>query len=137
MSLIVIIKALLVWFCILILAVINGVLRESVFISIFGSQIAYVVSGVLLSVFILVVAWFSLSWFGVRDSIGLLVIGFFWLVLTLVFEFSFGFFQGKSLQAILEAYTFKGGNIWPIVLVVTALAPLLAGRLKFSLVFSR
>jgi len=31
---------------------------------------------------------------------------------------------------LLEAYTFKDGNIWPIVLLVTLVAPLLAVRLR-------
>jgi hypothetical protein len=52
-------------------------------------------------------------------------IGLGWLALTLIFEFSFGLWQGKSLQVLLEAYTFKDGNIWPVILVVTVLAPYL------------
>jgi hypothetical protein len=50
-----------------------------------------------------------------------------------VFEFSFGLGQGKSWPVMLEPYTFEGGNIWPVVLAVTALAPYLAARLRGSL----
>lgn len=132
MSLVVIPKALLVWFCILVLAVVNGVLRESIFISLVGSQTAFIFSGILLSTLIVIVTWLSLSWFGVRSSSDLLGIGLFWLVLTLVFEFSFGFSQGKTLHDLLEAYTFKGGNVWPVVLLVTTFAPYFIGKLKFK-----
>jgi hypothetical protein len=31
---------------------------------------------------------------------------------------------------MLEAYTFKDGNMWPLVLVITFLAPLVAHRLR-------
>ena len=57
-------------------------------------------------------------------------IGFYWLALTLVFEFSLGLWQVKSWQVMLKAYTFKGGNIWPVVLAVTTLAPYLAAKLR-------
>lgn len=52
------------------------------------------------------------------------------LALTLVFEFSFGLWQGESWPVLLEAYSFKDGNIWPVVLAVTALAPYIATRLR-------
>lgn len=84
----------------------------------------------LLSALIFVVACLSLPWLGARRPVYLVGIGLGWLALTLVFEFSFGLWQGKSWQVMLEAYTFKGGNIWPAVLVVTALSPYLAARLR-------
>ena len=53
-----------------------------------------------------------------------------WLALTLVFEFSFGLLRGRTLAELLAAYRFEGGNLWPVVLAVTALAPWLAARLR-------
>ncbi|MEQ9547444.1 MAG: hypothetical protein RIK85_15685 [Marinobacter sp.] len=58
------------------------------------------------------------------------LVGFGWLALTLAFEFSFGLAQGKSWPVMLEAYTFRDGNLWPIVLVVTACAPFIAARVR-------
>ena len=123
-------KALAIWTGILVLAVINGALREAILVSELGMAAGLIVSGVLLSALILVVAYLSLPWVGARRTIELLGIGIGWLALTLVFEFSFGLWQGKSWQVMLEAYTFKGGNIWPAVLIVTAIAPYLAARLR-------
>ena len=52
-------------------------------------------------------------------------------MLTLVFEFSFGrLAQHKTWAELMEAYTFKGGNIWPLVLVATFIAPWLAARVR-------
>ena len=123
-------KAMAIWAGILVLAVLNGALREAIFIPRLGMTAGLVLSGVLLSSLIFAVAYFSLPWIGARRITELLGIGLGWLAATLVFEFSFGLWQGQSWQVMLEAYTFKGGNIWPAVLVVTALAPYLAARLR-------
>lgn len=123
-------KALIIWFCILALAITNGLLREAVFLSAFGTPAALVVSGLLLSALIVGVAWVSLPWLRLRSSVQLWLVGLEWLALTLVFEFSFGLAQGKSWQVMLDAYTFKDGNIWPLVLVVTACAPFIAAKLS-------
>lgn len=123
-------KALAIWLGILILAVLNGALREAVLIPMLGPAAGLVLSGVFLSAFIMVVAYLSLPWLGTRHPAVLVGIGVGWLALTLVFEISFGLGQGKSWQVLLEAYTFRNGNIWPVVLVVTALAPYLAAKLK-------
>ena len=53
-----------------------------------------------------------------------------WLALTLGFEFSFGLLRGRTLDEILAAYRFEGGNLWALVLLVTACAPWLVGWLR-------
>jgi len=123
-------KALAIWVVILVLAVINGTFREAVLIPKLGSSSGLFLSGLLLSLLILAATYLLLPWLGIRRSGQLLLIGVCWLALTLVFEFSFGLLRGKALSEILGAYTFKGGNIWSVVLVVTAVAPCLAARLR-------
>lgn len=126
-------KAIAVWTGILLLAIANGALREAVLIPKLGASVGLVLSGILLSVLIVGVAYFSLPWLGTRRPSHLWGIGIGWLLLTLAFEFFFGRWQGKSWSMLLEAYTFKGGNLWPIVLLITALAPTLAARLMRAL----
>lgn len=123
-------KALVIWVGILVLAVANGVLRESVFVPWLGTPTALVLSGLLLSALIIGVAYFSLPWLKISRPVILCVVGVGWLAFTLVFEFSLGLWQGKSWFELLDAYTFKGGNIWPVVLAVTALAPYMAAKLR-------
>jgi hypothetical protein len=60
----------------------------------------------------------------------LVIVGLSWVALTIVFEFAFGLSQGQSYQELLAAYTFTDGNIWPVVLVVIALSPWLAVRIR-------
>ena len=123
-------KALILWTCILVLAVANGAFREAIFVPKLGTPAGLILSGLLLSALIFAVAYLSLPWLETRRPAYLWGIGLGWLVLTLVFEFSFGLWQGKSWPVLLEAYTFKGGNIWPVVLVVIAIAPYAAAKLR-------
>jgi len=125
------IKAFAVWLGILVLAIANGTFREAILIPTLGKPPGLIVSGVLLSGAILAVAYFALPWLGRAPVAWYVAIGFGWLCLTLVFEFTFGrLFQGKPWPEILEAYTFKGGNIWSLVLFITAVAPYIAAKFK-------
>jgi len=127
-------KSLVAWLVILALAVANGALREIVLIPVLGKTIGLVLSGALLS---LLVAPVSFAF--VRLSLGItilqgLCVGASWFCLTLAFEFSFGrYVQHKSWSELLDAYTFEDGNIWPVVLLVTLLAPSAAVLLQAKL----
>lgn len=123
-------KALAVWLLILLLAVTNGVLRESVLLPLLGLPTGMLISGLVLCVLILIVSYLALPWLAVRKRKQQWALGLFWLFLTLSFEFSFAALQGQSLVEMLAAYTFTDGNLWPVVLVVTALAPRLMAKLR-------
>ncbi|MBL3558229.1 MULTISPECIES: hypothetical protein [Marinobacter] len=123
-------KSLLVWFGILALAIANGIIREMVLLPAFGIPAAFILSGLLLSTLILGAAYLALPWLGLDQASQQWAVGFGWLALTLVFEFSFGLAQGKSWPVLLEAYTFRDGNIWPVVLATTACAPFVAAKLR-------
>jgi len=123
-------KVITVWIIILVLAIINGGFRESVLIPKLGKRSGLLISGLILSVLILIVTYLTLPWFNIHRNSELIVVGCGWLFLTLMFEFSFGLFRGLSFQKIFEAYIFKDGNIWPLVLLVTAFAPLIAGWMR-------
>jgi hypothetical protein len=123
-------RALAVWAVMLLFAIANGALREAVLIPKLGSTAGLISSGVLLSIVILAVAYLSLPWLGARAPAQWAAVGLLWLALTVVLEFAFGLLRGKPLSTILEAYIFKGGDIWPVVLLVTALSPWMAAKLR-------
>lgn len=123
-------KAIVIWLAILGVAVANGALREAILIPYFGKVAGLALSGVLLSGLIIAIAFFTLPWVGVHRGLQLFGVGALWLMLTLAFEFLLGSLQDKSWPAMFEAYTFKDGNIWSVVLVITAAAPFIAVRLK-------
>ena len=126
-------KAFIVWLGILLLAVINGIIRETLFIPELGKSLGLIFSGVLLSLFIFLMTYFTLPWFGKIKLFNYLYIGIAWICLTLVFEFTFGLLQGKSWSELFDAYLFKDGNIWPIVLLITTLSPYLSAKIRGSL----
>jgi hypothetical protein len=130
-------KAMAVWIGILLLAVLNGTLREAWLIPAFGSTVAFVASGVLLALLILASAWSAIPWLGVRTARSCLYVGALWFCATLAFEFGFGrFVQHRSWSELMAAYTFEGGNIWPLDLAVVLFAPLVVARWRFRRVNS-
>ncbi len=124
------VKALTIWFGILLLAVANGALREVIFLPRLGKTVALPLSGLLLVLLILLVTFCTFPWLQLDTLSQAMTVGLGWLALTLIFEFSFGRYQGKSWSTLLAAYTFKDGNLWPVVLLVIAFAPYTVGRLQ-------
>lgn len=131
MSFNLIIKTVSIWFVILVLAILNGGLREIVLIPELGSRYGFILSGILLSAMILVVTYFSVPLFNEKTKETYIIVGVSWLCLTVLFEFAFGYFAlGKPLEEILSAYTFEGGNLWPVVLIVVCVAPLFLAKFR-------
>jgi hypothetical protein len=119
------------WVAILIMAILNGILREKLLIPSIGAFAALMTSGLILSCLIFLVSCIAMPGLGRLTNAQYWIIGLFWLVMTLIFEFSFGsFVQHKELSELLRAYTFKGGNIWPVVLASTLISPRLAAHLR-------
>lgn len=123
-------KAIIVWLVILGLAFANAALREVVLVPWIGKVRGLTLSGVILSVLVLAVAYLALPWIGAVRVIELLAIGMGWLVFTLSFDLLMGAIQGERIRQQLDAYLFKRGNLWPVVLLVTASAPWLAAKLR-------
>ncbi len=125
-----VLKSILAWFFILVLAMLNGIFREAVLLPAVDKPIAFLLSGLLLSSFVLLVAVALARRLAFDSPARCFSAGFLWFVLTLLFEFGFGWMQGQSWGKMLENYTFKDGNIWPVVLLVILLAPSIAARLR-------
>ena len=124
-------RALALWFAILVLAIANGMLREALLVPALGPVTGLAASGVVLSLAIVAVAIAGVRWLKPSGAPGCWRVGALWLALTLAFEFSFGrLVQHKSWHELLQAYTFSDGNLWPIVLLATLLAPRLAAAIR-------
>ncbi|HSB82017.1 MAG TPA: hypothetical protein VLM91_24820 [Candidatus Methylomirabilis sp.] len=124
-------RASVVWLGILVLAIGNGALRESVISPRAGPQIGHVLSTVLLCVLIAAVAWFTIPWIAPGTMGRALATGGWWLVLTLGFEFLAGHYLfGDSWDKLLADYNIARGRIWLLVPLVTFFAPLVAQRFR-------
>ena len=121
-----ILRAFAVWCGLLVLALINGAVRELWIRSKLGAWGSHFVSSITLSAAILAVAWATIDWVYVADVADAFVAGGFWLVLTLAFEFLAGhYFFRKSWGELLADYNLLRGRLWLLVLLTTALAPFL------------
>ena len=123
-------RSVLVWIAILLLAILNGMLRDMVLAHALGPVLARLVSGIVLCAVIVAAAAFAAPWLGGLVLRSFWLIGVLWLVLTLGFETAVGYAQHQSWQRILDAYTLQGGDLWPLVLATTFLAPWAGARVR-------
>jgi len=123
-------RALIIWFALLVLAVANGGFREGVLIPRFGSQAGHIVSTVMLCAGILIVTYVAVPWIHPGSRAETIAIGLAWLALTLAFEFGFGRARGKPWAELLADYDVLKGRIRVLVLLTTAVAPYLAARAR-------
>jgi hypothetical protein len=124
-------KSLLVWAAIIPLAILNGALRDCVLARHLSPAAARFASGLTLSGTIVALVCVVAPWVG-RGSAGqFLLLGALWLALTVAFEFAFGrWVARKSWREMVRAYTFQGGDIWPLVLLIVTAAPYLAAWMR-------
>ena len=126
-----IIRASIIWLGLLVLAIGNGTVREFLISPRTGPEIGHVVSTILLSALICVVAWFTVSWIAPGTRHRALLVGSWWVVLTLAFELLAGHYLfGNSWSKLLADYNIARGRIWILVPIVTLLAPVWAQGLR-------
>lgn len=126
-----VLKSLAVWLVLVVVAILNGTLRERALIPALGRTRGLQVSGVVLSLLIFLVSLLAVPWFGRLGAAQYWLIGAFWLLLTEAFEFGFGrFVERKSWHELLRAYRLVEGNLWLVVLVVTLASPYLAAKAR-------
>lgn len=124
-------KTSMIWFAIAVLAIANGIFRETVLVSHFGQGIALPVSGATLSIIVFIVTYISFPLFGKKDQLTYLFIGLQWIIMTLIFEFLFGHYVvGKSWSDIFDIFNIMKGNMLIIVLIVSLFSPLLVAKIK-------
>ncbi len=125
----VVIRAFLAWVLIIAAESVHGALRRTLL----DPDTAFAVRQISVIVAVLIVfavTWASSRWMAVRGTGALLGLGLFWVVLTLAFEFGLGRILGISLREVAEGYDLSKGNIMPLGLLATALAPWIVARLK-------
>lgn len=123
-------RVLLLWAAIIPFAIANGILRDAVLGRWLAAGAARTLSGVLLSAAICAWTLATYRWLGSPRGPAALTVGAAWLALTVAFEFAFGrLVAGRSGEELLRSYRFAGGDIWPVVLLVVAVSPLLASTI--------
>jgi hypothetical protein len=124
----VLLSPLAVWLAIAVVAVANGVFRETVLIPRMDEYTAHVLSTAMLVVAILAV---SAAYFGRSGTVftraELLLIGAVWTLLTVGFEFLVGYAEGTPVSVTIGQYDVLAGQVWIAVPLTLLVAPLLFG----------
>lgn len=124
-------KAIILWFVLMVLAILNGTVRVKWIIPSTGLTSGLAISTLMLCTLILVATWVSVAWMGPRTNGEAIRIGLLWLSMTLGFEFGIGHFVFKKpWPELLADYNIAKGRIWILVLVATATAPWITAKLR-------
>ncbi|WP_336035013.1 hypothetical protein [Halobacterium yunchengense] len=119
-----------VWLVLAVLAVANGVFRETVLVPRVGEYPGHVVSTLLLVAVVLAV---SAAFFATTDTayatVELAAVGVAWTLLTVGFEFLVGAVEGTPVSVTLGQYDVFAGQVWILVPLALLAAPLVFGRL--------
>jgi hypothetical protein len=129
-------RAVLIWGALLVIASINGIAREAVLIPRVGEVAGRALSTLTLSAFIVILTWISIDWIAPLSSREAWAVGVIWVVLTLAFEFLAGHYVfHNAWSRLLEDYHVIRGRIWILVLIITLMSPrVCAGLRNLSLV---
>ena len=125
-------RALAVWALLMAAETVHGIARTLVLQPIVGDRRARQIAVFSGSLLILAIVTLTIRWLGVRQSRArLLAIGVLWVVLTATFEIGLGrIVAGYSWSRLASDYDLRQGGLLPFGLVVMALSPWLAARLR-------
>jgi hypothetical protein len=125
-------RALLVWLLMMVIETIHGVLRNLLLVPLVGDLRARQLGVFVGSALILGVAALLIDWIRPNSVSDLLVIGAMWLAVTLAFEFGLGHALGRPWSALVADYDLTRGGLLSIGMVVLALSPWIAARIRNS-----
>jgi len=120
-----------VWVIFGILAIINGVIRNKFYAPKIGEYPGHVISTIIGICFVVVGTYLFLGFVKIDYSeIALLLIGGFWVILTVLFEFVFGHHVvGHPWGKLLADYNILKGRLWSLFLLTELISPILIGLL--------
>jgi hypothetical protein len=125
-----ILRALAVWSLIIVVEIIHGICR-SVFLAPYTGNFRARQLGVFIGSFLVMLITFSfIKWLRVQTNIQLILIGIFWAILTLLFEFSLGRILGFSWNRILEDYDISRGGFMLFGILTLILSPILCSKIR-------
>lgn len=121
------------WFGMMVLAILNGAIRELLYKPYVGDLSAHQISTITLLVFFTVYLWILMSNWNIGSENQAWIIGSLWLIMTLIFEFGFGhFIAGNSWDKLLHDYNILAGRVWIFALIWILTAPYVLFRIRNS-----
>ncbi|RYZ24563.1 MAG: hypothetical protein EOO16_00220 [Chitinophagaceae bacterium] len=120
---------LLLWFPMLLIAILNGTLRDLGYRKWLGNLAAHQLSTITLILLFAVYIRFVVHRFPPASGGQALFAGLFWVLLTLAFEFGFGRYRGHSWGDLLADYNLLRGRLWVLIPIWVGVAPYLFFKL--------
>lgn len=122
-------RAALVWFGIMLAAILNGAIRDGVMTPRMGDTAARALSCVTLAGAIVVITFLTVRWISPASMRHAWAIGAMWFTMTLLFEFGAGHYVFHTpWERLIADYNVLRGRLWILVLMTTLTAPALAYR---------
>lgn len=120
-----------VWFLFIILAIINGGIRNRFYKPFLGDLTAHKISTIIFIIVILIVTYLVLKFSDLKlNDPQAVLMGAIWLILTILFEFIAGHYVfGNTWEKLVTDYNILKGRIWSLVLITTFIAPYLTNKI--------
>ena len=118
-------KYCIAWFGMMILAVVNGGIRDYVYKASLGTLTAHQVSTATLMLLIAGYLWGLVTLFPFASVRQAWMVGIVWFVMTELFEFGMGIATGKPWSELLYAYNILAGQLWVLIPLWVLIAPYL------------
>lgn len=126
-------KYLAAWFGMMIIAVINGSVREVLYKPHVGELAAHQISTLTLFIMFTAYFWFLDSIWPIETGVQAWTIGAIWVVMTLAFEFGVGrYVSGNSWSKVLYDYNLLAGRVWVFIPIWVLIAPYILFILRKS-----
>lgn len=124
------IKNLLLWLPMIAIAFANATLRELVFIRHWGELQAHQLSTGTLIILCSIYVWLVFPLMRIQNPKQAFLIGWVWVILTVLFEFSLGRLTHKSWEYLFRDYNLFAGRIWSLFLACLFILPYLVYLVK-------
>jgi hypothetical protein len=117
-------KYLLLWPVLAIIAIANGVIRQTTYGKVVPELAAHQISTITAILATGAVVWGLSRIWPLESSSQAWTVGILWLLLTIIFEFGFGHFvAGHSWAKLLADYNLINGRVWILFLIWVAVMP--------------
>lgn len=126
-----IIKYLIAWFPMIVIGILNGVLRKACYENALGELRAHQLSTLSGAILFGLYIWLVGRHWQLESGQQAILVGVMWLVMTVSFEFLFGYFvAGHSWHRLLQDYNILEGRLWTLILIWITIAPYCFYRLQ-------
>lgn len=123
-------KYFLLWFPMFFIAMLNGTARDLGYKKYLTELTARQLSTFSLLIFLGIYIYVVIKKHPPASSTQALLVGIFWMLLTLGFEFGFGLYRGHSWAQLLDDYNIVKGHLWLLIPMWLILAPFIFYKME-------